>query len=83
MTVLFRAQGRLVFSKVFTITAESDTVYFTAALCRLLKPAETTWVTVDGQANAPAPAALRHLAMDFLHLPAISALIDEYRTCGS
>jgi hypothetical protein len=83
MTVLCRAQGRLVFSKVFTVAAESDMVYFTAALCRLLKPGETTWVTVDGQANAPVPAALRRLATDRLHLPGLPALIEEYRSCGS
>ena len=83
LTVLLRAQGRLVFSKVFSITAESDTIYFTAALCRLLKPAETTWVTVDGQAKTAVPAALRHLATDRLHLPGLPALIEEYRACGS
>jgi hypothetical protein len=83
MTVLFRERGRLVFSKVFTISAESDIVYFAAALCRLLTPVETTWVTLDGQANAPVPDALRHLATDRLHLPGLPALIEEYRSCGS
>jgi hypothetical protein len=83
MTVLCRERGRLVFSKVFTVSAEGDIVYFAAALCRLLKPGETTWVTVDGQANAPVPDALRHLATDRLHLPGLPALIEEYRSCGS
>jgi hypothetical protein len=73
----------LVFSKVFTVSAETDIVYFAAALCRLLMPGATTWVTVDGQANAPVPEAVRHLATDRLHLPGLPALIEEYRSCGS
>jgi hypothetical protein len=83
MTALFRAQGRLAFSKVFTATAESDIIYYCSALHRLLKPMHTTWVTMDGQASEPVPAALRPLGTDRLHLPGMSTLIEEYRACGS
>lgn len=83
MTALFRSRGRLVFSKIFHVTTESDIVYFCSALHRLLKPLDATWVTVDGQASAPVPDALRHVATDRLHLPGLPALIEEYRTCGS
>ena len=83
MTALFRSRGRLAFSKVFNVTSESDIVYFCSALRRLLTPGETTWVTVDGQSPAPVPAALQQMVSDRLHLPGLSALIEEYRTCGS
>jgi hypothetical protein len=76
--------GKLIFSKTFSLAGEEDLTYFTIALNRMLRPKEQCLVTFeDQQATYAMPGDNLVKINQRLSFPSLHSLLTSFRPCGS
>lgn len=84
LVMLAEKNKKLIFSKNFLITQQSDLYYYSIACSRMLKAEENWLVDIDGENkkfDLPGDSILK--IQNHISLPSIPVLMSQYKVCGS
>ena len=77
-------QGKMIFSKVFTLHNEADLFYYSIACSQMLDPGKSYFVTIENEVTSFGLPVDPILKIDeYLSLPSLRRLIEEYQPCES